>query len=247
MEVHAHTHTERKKWIHYFWEFIMLFLAVFCGFIAENKREHYVEHKREIQFMRSYIEDLKIDNRTLSYQIPLFKEKITKIDTLVGCLKQATPATGSNRSYLFFWHASWFYKFFPVDRTMQQLKNAGAMRLIRNEMAADSIISYDRETRFIQIHIETSLYKNGKDLQDMENKIYDFTGIAGWGLGKPRNSLSYPEDASLLTYEPALIREYINLLINAQRDYSSHINYLSNLKAQGERLILLLQKEYHLK
>jgi len=247
MEVHHHAHTERKKWAHYFWEFLMLFLAVFCGFIAENKREHYVEHKREIQFIRSYIEDLKMDIGTISYQTPLFKEKIAKIDTLVECLKHASPSAGSNKSYLFFWHASWFYKFFPVDRTMQQLKNAGAMRLIRNEIAADSIISYDRETKFIQIHIETSLYKNGKDLQSMENKLYDFTQIPGWGLGKSRNSLSYPENIGLLTYDQSLIREYINLLINAQRDYSSHINYLSNLKAKGERLILLLQKEYHLK
>ena len=38
MEVHAHTHTERKKWTHYLWEFLMLFLAVFCGFLAENQR-----------------------------------------------------------------------------------------------------------------------------------------------------------------------------------------------------------------
>jgi len=40
MEVHAHSHTVpiaigRKKWTHYFWEFLMLFLAVFCGFLAE--------------------------------------------------------------------------------------------------------------------------------------------------------------------------------------------------------------------
>ena len=28
MEIHAHTHTPRKKWTHYFWEFFMLFLAV---------------------------------------------------------------------------------------------------------------------------------------------------------------------------------------------------------------------------
>ena len=34
MEVHAHTHTARKKWTHYFWEFLMLFLAVFCGFLG---------------------------------------------------------------------------------------------------------------------------------------------------------------------------------------------------------------------
>jgi hypothetical protein len=30
MEVHAHAHTARKKWTHYLWEFLMLFLAVFC-------------------------------------------------------------------------------------------------------------------------------------------------------------------------------------------------------------------------
>ena len=47
MEVHAHTHTARKKWTNYFWEFLMLFLAVFCGFLAENQREHMIEHRKE--------------------------------------------------------------------------------------------------------------------------------------------------------------------------------------------------------
>ena len=48
MEVHAHSHSHGKKnWKNYFWEFLMLFLAVFCGFLAENQREHYVEYQRE--------------------------------------------------------------------------------------------------------------------------------------------------------------------------------------------------------
>ncbi len=40
MEVHAHTHTARKKWTHYFWEFLMLFLAVFIqtAVIAQKLR-----------------------------------------------------------------------------------------------------------------------------------------------------------------------------------------------------------------
>src|SRR5215210_6733179 len=46
MDVHHHTHTPRKKWTHYLFEFFMLFLAVFCGFIAENFREHIVENGR---------------------------------------------------------------------------------------------------------------------------------------------------------------------------------------------------------
>ena len=47
MEVHTHTHTARKKWTHYFWEFLMLFLAVTLGFFVENQREHLIEHGRE--------------------------------------------------------------------------------------------------------------------------------------------------------------------------------------------------------
>ena len=37
MEVHHHAHHDhgKKTWKSYFWEFFMLFLAVFCGFMAE--------------------------------------------------------------------------------------------------------------------------------------------------------------------------------------------------------------------
>ena len=56
MEVHTHTHTPRKKWTHYFWEFFMLFLAVTLGFFVENQREHLVEHRREKQYIRSMID-----------------------------------------------------------------------------------------------------------------------------------------------------------------------------------------------
>src|SRR5215204_6589542 len=65
MEVHAHTHTPRKKWTHYFWEFLMLFLAVFCGFLAENWREHYIEHKRSQGLSISLKKDLTRDTTVL--------------------------------------------------------------------------------------------------------------------------------------------------------------------------------------
>ncbi len=48
MEVHAHSHTSRQKWTHYFWEFLMLFLAVTLGFYAENLREGIL-HKKEVK------------------------------------------------------------------------------------------------------------------------------------------------------------------------------------------------------
>ena len=61
MEVHAHTHTSRKKWTHYLWEFLMLFLAVFGGFLAEYQLEHKIKKDREKQFINSLVADLQDD------------------------------------------------------------------------------------------------------------------------------------------------------------------------------------------
>jgi hypothetical protein len=69
MEVHAHSHTPRKKWTHYFWEFIMLFLAVFCGFLAEYQLEHKIERDRAKELAKSFYEELKSDSVTAGIKV----------------------------------------------------------------------------------------------------------------------------------------------------------------------------------
>jgi hypothetical protein len=83
MEVHQHTHTARKKWTHYFWEFLMLFLAVTLSFVVENYREHKSEHKRGLAFIKSWYMDLKTDTTNLSPVINDFLRKDHGIDTLL--------------------------------------------------------------------------------------------------------------------------------------------------------------------
>src|SRR5215203_274247 len=68
MEVHHHPHTSdpdshrgRKKWTHYFWEFLMLFLAVSLGFYAENLREGILHRKEVKTHMNSLVTDLETD------------------------------------------------------------------------------------------------------------------------------------------------------------------------------------------
>jgi hypothetical protein len=69
MEVHAHTHTERKKWTHYFWEFFMLFLAVTAGFFVENQREHWTEHQRETRYVKNLLQDLSRDTTAMNVHL----------------------------------------------------------------------------------------------------------------------------------------------------------------------------------
>ena len=101
MEVHAHTHTARKKWTHYFWEFFMLFLAVFCGFLAEYQLEHKIEKDREKQYMRSMIEDLKSDSAMLISNIEQRQSRIMMMDSLVKLLNSPSAKESGNDIYYF--------------------------------------------------------------------------------------------------------------------------------------------------
>src|SRR6188768_3713866 len=101
MEVHHHAHTQRKKWTHYLWEFLMLFLAVFCGFLAENQREHYIEHQREKQYMQSLLEDLQTDTATINR---VHGRALTQLIFLVSLIElgDRLPIKGENISKLYF-------------------------------------------------------------------------------------------------------------------------------------------------
>src|SRR5436190_4074040 len=85
MEVHAHTHSARKKWTHYFWEFLMLFLAVFCGFLAENIREHMIEVNRSQQYIHSLYEDLQSDTLKLANTINYNTKKLDALENMTSC------------------------------------------------------------------------------------------------------------------------------------------------------------------
>ena len=57
--MHTPTHQEKNARLteragtHYLREFLMLFLAVFCGILAEYQLEHTIEKDREKQYIRS--------------------------------------------------------------------------------------------------------------------------------------------------------------------------------------------------
>src|SRR5262245_18895766 len=126
MEVHHHAHTERKKWTHYFWEFLMLFLAVFCGFLAELQLEHKIEKNREREYISSMIEDLEKDTTSFNFVIKSFANIRDRFDTVVNGFDSGITNYSSRRTYNFILTAKGGYPdFIYTDRTLQQLKNSG--------------------------------------------------------------------------------------------------------------------------
>jgi len=173
MEVHAHSHTERKKFTHYLWEFLMLFLAVTLGFFVENQREHLIENKREIVYINSFIEDLKLDTSQLNGLIELRKKRIKELDTLFQLLISGQYMQEGASVYKLYSFPYWdILRFYPNDRTMQQLKNSGGLRLIRNQKVSDMIINYDvlvrnrKEYEPLQVDLANQMNKDIEKLID---------------------------------------------------------------------------------
>src|SRR5260221_1984952 len=174
MEVHAHTHTPGKKWTHYFWEFFMLFLAVTLGFFVENQREHLVEHQREKQFIRSLFNDIKADTTNLARIINARTTKEHALDSLSYLMNSDSSKDFTKEIYFYAAPISRTlpYRFVPNDGTMQQLKNSGALRLIRKHSVVDSIAKYDVNVRNMlgQGAVEENLIDH---YRDAATKIFD--------------------------------------------------------------------------
>src|SRR4026207_28027 len=173
MEVHHHshlasgeTHTKTKKWTHYFWEFLMLFLAVFCGFLAEYKLEHTIEHSREKQFITTLIEDLKSDTAQLTEVIAYKKRREKMVDSLIMNLSSPDYEKHGSDIYYYARNLTRPQYFFPNDRTIQQLKNSGSLRLIRNLAVSDRIMYYDQQVRYLLTlnEDERSIRDNFRDI-----------------------------------------------------------------------------------
>jgi hypothetical protein len=246
MEVHRHPHIEKKNFKEYFFEFLMIFLAVLLGFVAENRREHLVENKRARQYVSSLYEDLRIDDKQLSVLIPKFKEKDMRLDTMLTLLKGISKAIGSNGLYKYYYEPAFYPDFIYTDRTIQQLKNSGGLRLISDRELSDSIIAYDASVKQIGIHISEAIADQVHLIRQMNGRLFDLRCCPEIGQFEPYSDIKFPENGSLLTYDDKFLAEYYNNVQYIRRIFNEQRFRLQQLRDQNNRLQLLLKKGYHL-
>jgi len=244
MEVHAHSHTARKKWTHYFWEFLMLFLAVFCGFLAEYKLEHTIEHQREEQYMRSMIEDLKADILMLEKNVTLRKGRLTMIDSLVELLNSPHRDKYGNDIYFFARSSSPPVNIFPNDGTIQQLKSSGNLRLIRNNQIANGIMAYDQKMRSVLFEMGDEIEVRA-EYRQLARKLFNtnvfFEIIATDTISRPVNN------PQLYSNDAGLINEFIGQIQYVKRIHQAQLIKSEELLVQAKQLITDINEEYHLK
>jgi hypothetical protein len=247
MEVHAHTHTARKKWTHYLWEFLMLFLAVFCGFLAENFREHQVEKRREYQFIHSMIDDVKLDTTALQGILIRRLRRKEMFDSLSLLLNGPQRANYVSRLYFF---GRQMQRLSPViftynDRTIQQLKNGGNMRLISKSTVADALVLYDAAVRELYTTQEREndymLLSLPHIYRIFDGQVMDLMIDSTGAIHEP------PQNVKLLPGAQTSFNDFNGTLHSLKGSNIILITKVRTMIAEGEKLLSTLENEYHFK
>jgi len=241
MEVHSHSHTKRKKWTHYLWEFLMLFLAVFCGFLAENQREHLLEQQREKKFARRLLSDLREDSAFYQRRLKNLDEAGKKQSSLVKIMTGAVRATDYEvvSAFMPLLH---LYDVQVTTATYDQMKASGSLRYIHN----------DELTTALQKYYEILLPRATHQREGTQNyfielvapyvakhfKVQDMETIGDSLINK---------NQVILSRSPESDQEFINLTGLYSDSQQQLIPLLEPAVKKGQELIELIKKEYHLK
>jgi hypothetical protein len=170
MEVHAHSHTERKKWTHYLWEFLMLFLAVFCGFLAENIRENSVERHREKEYATALFDEFYADSIVFNNKIKARAEKEKDCDYLWSYIKDSSLTDLPKAFYPAYTTVFYLinsYTFEPKDGVLSQLKSSGSLRYFKST-------ALQKLFGDISVAINNVRYRNEQEYQFFANPIKPF-------------------------------------------------------------------------
>jgi hypothetical protein len=246
MEVHSHTHTPRKKWTHYFWEFLMLFLAVFCGFLAENQREHLVEHQREKKFMMSLRQDLEHDTAQLSGNIEAWNFFYKNIDTLRTFVEPPFKPENTEKAY---YHSALIFNFSEFnynDRTIEQLRSSGSFRLIKMQRVVDSLVEYDNIIRNTLRNVEAVARNQMQAVISMQSDLFNSKHLEEYVTGVYGPSNPPAHQLYKVENKPEILFRYYNELYKYKMFAWGLTLVNQDLKRRAVSLIELIKKEYHL-
>lgn len=243
MEVHHHSHKSHKKWSNYFWEFLMLFLAVFCGFLAENQREHYIEDQRAKKFAASIIEDLQGDTAEIHLNKKTIESFFQSADRVLSELKK--PRSFQNDTILQVNGVSGLFEFNYFDPQMgnyEQMKNSGSLRYFKHDLIK-MLTHYESDAnRLLLVKNSYLNFLNDIITPFIINTLNtDFTDAL-------KNKEPY-KGGSVFMKEPdrATINQWKNIIIMMRKRHGIEMTGIEVHEKRALELIDELRKTYHLK
>lgn len=239
---HSDSPTHKNRWAAHLFEFFMLFLAVFLGSLAENIREHYVENEKERVYIQNVLDDLKADTAIYNDYAKNNHFLFESIDTLIKLIKSPDRKQHVGKlAYAARMVLPRYKALYITDRTYEQMKSTGDLRLIRDKKVANGISHYYYSVIDLKKYNDAA-FQWGSDYGIEMGKIFDAELLLKI-VKEQKEQPATPAD--LLTEDRVTLNELIN---SAQYLYGAftlgeNIGNERNIAAQ--KLIELIKRQYH--
>lgn len=139
---HLDQFSPKKKWYVYFIDFIMLFVAVTLGFLAENVRDQQTDKNREISYLKNVHEDLLVDLNRFELVMSANNWRLLMLDSLHMEINKVRPDLPS--LYYYIRNLALRTTFESSHLGLDQIKASGGFRLIQNAKIIAGIQDYER-------------------------------------------------------------------------------------------------------
>jgi len=259
MEIEVpHNHEAPGKGLkHYFFDFLMLFLAVFCGFLAENIREHRVENERAEVLANNLYKEILVDSIRIQQMNEVRKIKESECSYFISYVKDSNLTTLSNHFYRAF---SWAFiqtgriLFEPDDGILNQLKHSGELRYFKSAELQEAVGELSVAIANIRARNERAYGMVEMYIRPFTLKYYDFD----WLNALTRNGEFEFADAMLQNLEVPINGKIPNLNQFDRKEAENIASYYllmlrstrmakySKYTSVNHRLLEILRKEYHL-
>ncbi len=247
MEVHHHAHTPRQKWTHYIWEFFMLFLAVFCGFLAESYREKLIIKEKERHYIENLVQDIKKDTTEMAGILNIQQFLLQRMDDALSIPVSRLKNINSQDS--FFLHFFYFYSFVSTfvqhNNTYTQLKNAGGFSVVHKRDVIDSIsLLYTFYEHYVANNSVYYIDYYNKIVQ-LATQVMDMPDLPS-DINEPVLRTLQVNKEFITQYNIPLLKQLYSLIRYDKGCLQFYMLQEKEYIIQAERLLHFLNKKYHL-
>lgn len=243
---------EKRNLISYFKEFLMLFLAVFCGFLAENYRDNQSEIAYAKEYAKSLIQDLENDTVMINGSIEQKNVILKSMDSISEIIHLGFPGNMAKGS--FYYHTQ-MVSFSPTaiwnDATLIQITQSGNLRYFKNAELVNKISAYYSRQGYISGLIDADKIKRNTTLEIkskfLNNYHYKpFSSLLPSRKNEIADSVMHGS-MPIQNSDKELLNEFANSLENRRFYFTLVISETyPMIKSQAHELILLLKKEYNI-
>jgi len=243
-----------KRVREYMFELLSTFIAVALAFLSQYYFQYRSDRSTEHDLLASLISDLKADIKIIDeFETNLadFRSKAEELENL--CLGNHSSLDVQIKMYKDSFYLTHFaYGMGFSESTLNQLKNAGGLRLIQDHEIASVINDYDSGSHGEAVtRTNIGIRKDEWLLTDSNLFRWSATDIQVKSLGEYQlNRIKYNFNkfgTALLFNDDINYAHYINKLskyVEWIDQYGNSLAYMKKVEAQ--KLITLIQSRYHI-